>query len=202
VGGRREAIRPSSPENRHSPALCAIAHQDRGSSTPRAIVSITSASEYWMPAGACHRARIRNDVATQLSVLATPCVRGVEKTSAQKEEGAGKTGCALHPRSHVQNAQSKAHTSIQVQRKQSGLPCAMVLRLISCSPGETWLVCHRRSRDAKHHREFDTSHWGVRTTRLRRPRLPRSSVAAIASIAPHPNVSDDGQRNGMARMKK
>jgi hypothetical protein len=25
------------------------------------------------------------------------------------------------------NAQSKTHTSIQVQRKQSGLPCAMVL---------------------------------------------------------------------------
>ena len=29
---------------------------------------------------------------------------------------------------------AKAHTSIQVQRKQSGLPCAMVLQLISCSP--------------------------------------------------------------------
>src|SRR5271154_5240593 len=28
----------------------------------------------------------------------------------------------------------KTHTSIQVQRKQSGLPCAMVLQLISCSP--------------------------------------------------------------------
>ena len=28
----------------------------------------------------------------------------------------------------------KAHTSIQVQRRQSGLPCAMALRLISCSP--------------------------------------------------------------------
>jgi len=34
----------------------------------------------------------------------------------------------------VQDAQSKTHTSIQVQRRQSGLPCAMVLRLISCSP--------------------------------------------------------------------
>ena len=29
---------------------------------------------------------------------------------------------------------AKTHTSIQVQRKQSGLPCAMVLQLISCSP--------------------------------------------------------------------
>jgi hypothetical protein len=51
-----------------------------------------------------------------------------------KIEGAGKTGRAPHPRSHVQGWNSKTHTSIQVQRKQSGLPCAMVLRLISCSP--------------------------------------------------------------------
>jgi hypothetical protein len=36
-----------------------------------------------------------------------------------KTEGAGKTGCALHPRSRVQSAQRKAHTSIQVQRKHS-----------------------------------------------------------------------------------
>jgi hypothetical protein len=32
------------------------------------------------------------------------------------------------------NGQTKTHTSIQVQRRQSGLPCAMVLRLITCSP--------------------------------------------------------------------
>jgi hypothetical protein len=49
-------------------------------------------------------------------------------------EGAGNAGCALHPRSRVQDAQGKAHTSIQVQRRQSGIPCAMVLRLMPCSP--------------------------------------------------------------------
>ena len=43
------------------------------------------------------------------------------------EREAGKTGCALHPRSRVQRQRTRAHTSIQVQRKQSGLPCAMVL---------------------------------------------------------------------------
>src|SRR6476620_4898748 len=52
----------------------------------------------------------------------------------KKAEGAGKTGCALHPRSRVQDAQRKTHTSIQVQRKHSGLPCAVVLRLTSRSP--------------------------------------------------------------------
>src|SRR6266478_5996501 len=54
----------------------------------------------------------------------------------EKQEGAGKAGCALHPRSRVQNAQTKAHTSIQVQRRQSGLPCAMVYDLLRALPGE------------------------------------------------------------------
>ena len=33
----------------------------------------------------------------------------------RNREGAGKTGCALHPRSRVQSAQKETHTSIQVQ---------------------------------------------------------------------------------------
>ena len=49
-------------------------------------------------------------------------------------EGAGNAGCALHPRSRVQDCTKKAHTSIQVQRRQSGIPCAMALRLMPCSP--------------------------------------------------------------------
>ena len=57
-------------------------------------------------------------------------------------EGAGKTGCALHPRSRVQSAPKKAHTSIQVQRRQSGLPCAVVYGLLRALPGDR-LSCHR-----------------------------------------------------------
>src|SRR6202012_1097983 len=53
------------------------------------------------------------------------------------EEGAGKTGCALHPRSHVRCASKRMlHMSIQVQRKHSGLPCATALRLIRALPGD------------------------------------------------------------------
>src|SRR6202795_4067234 len=51
-----------------------------------------------------------------------------------RNEGAGNTGCTLHPRSRVQKCTTKTHTSIQVQRRQSGIPCAMVLRLLSGSP--------------------------------------------------------------------
>ena len=40
----------------------------------------------------------------------------------------------------------KTHTSIQVQRRQSGIPCAMVLTLISRSPRRIGLCCLRRLR--------------------------------------------------------
>src|SRR6185312_6277443 len=67
--------------------------------------------------------------------LASRCARALHFIPPPHDaEGAGKTGCALHPRSRVQSAQKKAHTSIQVQRRQSGLPCAVVLRLTSRSP--------------------------------------------------------------------
>jgi hypothetical protein len=73
-------------------------------------------------------------------------------------------------------------------------PAQWFYDLFRALPGETGLFCHRRPRDAKHHRELDTSHWGVRTTRLRRPRHALFVKSASASIAPRPNVSDDGQR--------
>ena len=57
-----------------------------------------------------------------------------------KREGAGNAGCALHPRSRVPKCVKKAHTSIQVQRRQSDIPCAMALRLISRSPRWSGLV--------------------------------------------------------------
>jgi len=40
----------------------------------------------------------------------------------------------------VQRAQKNTHTSIQVQREHPGLPCAMALRLTSCSPRWTALL--------------------------------------------------------------
>ena len=43
-------------------------------------------------------------------------------------------GAGWHPRSRVQDALKNAHTSIQVQPEQPGIPRAMVLRLMPCSP--------------------------------------------------------------------
>jgi hypothetical protein len=40
----------------------------------------------------------------------------------------------------------KTHTSIQVKRRHSGIPCAMVLRLTPCSPRRANSSCHRHPR--------------------------------------------------------
>src|SRR5438105_7401831 len=58
----------------------------------------------------------------------------LDRISPLKKEGAGNAGCALHPRSRVQICAKKTHTSIQVQRKHSDIPRAMVLRLMPRSP--------------------------------------------------------------------
>src|SRR6202795_4396134 len=84
--------------------------------------------------------RWRRRFQTHVRVLAARCARSFAGNLALKAEGAGKTGCALHPRSRVRLCKTKLHTSIQVQRKHSGLPRAMALRLTSCSPRRTDFV--------------------------------------------------------------
>ena len=44
----------------------------------------------------------------------------------------------------VCNKQKKTHTSIQVQRRTSDIPCAMALRLMTRSPRSIGLCCLRR----------------------------------------------------------
>jgi len=50
------------------------------------------------------------------------------------ERAQGMPGAGWHPRSRVQDALKNAHTSIQVPPEHPGIPCAMVLRLMPCSP--------------------------------------------------------------------
>ena len=100
----------------------------------------------------------RNDVITfRIQISNSRCAsafsrrhvaRVLRECCPSKEEGAGNAGCALHPRSRVQNGQRKTHTSIQVQRRQSDIPCAMALRLIPRSPRRIGLCCLRRLRIA------------------------------------------------------
>src|SRR4051812_424132 len=73
-----------------------------------------------------------------------PCPRNNRgRRRPSKIEGAGKTGCAPHPRSRVREMQQDAaheHTGLA---EASGLPCAMALRLIRDRPGDR-LCCHHR----------------------------------------------------------
>ena len=84
---------------------------------------------------------IRATNRTRLLVLATACARGLQITSPPKERGRREDRVRAAPAvSCAIDAQESAHTSIQVKRKHSGLPCAMALRLIRALPGESELL--------------------------------------------------------------
>jgi hypothetical protein len=144
---------------------------------------------------------------TYFRILATCCARVVQERCPSEKRGRREDRVRAAPAvscAKVTNRNAHEHTgSAETLRPslRNGVTAYSVL-----SPVRPELVCHRRPQEARAPCELDTCHWGVRTTRLRRTLRPRSSVAAFASIAPRPNVSDDGQRplsrNGMARNKQ
>ena len=80
---------------------------------------------------------------TQLSVLATCCARGLQiHLPPQKKrgrtrpsrEGAGKTGCALHPRSRVQSSKQKRTRAYRFSGNTPAFPAQWFYGLSSCSP--------------------------------------------------------------------
>ena len=98
----------------------------------------------------------------------------------------GRRECRVHaaPAVSYANGKGNARTSIQVQRRQSGIPCAMVLTVSSALSSVIGLSCHRRQRDSSH--QLERQRRGVRTTRLRRPLPAPSSEAPSASTASRP----------------
>src|SRR5882757_10109036 len=120
--------------------------------------------------------------------LAARCARSFAfRLPSQKSEGAGKTGCALHPRSRVHDAQRNAHTSIQVQRRTPGLPCAMALRLIRVRPGDRLSCHHRRQRLSP---LLDLTPAPGRQAHTISPYATAAFVfAAFASTAPRPSFA-------------
>ena len=54
--------------------------------------------------------------------------------AVRSQEGRREDRVRAAPAVSCAKVDKKTHMSIQVQRKQSGLPCAMALRLIPCSP--------------------------------------------------------------------
>jgi hypothetical protein len=81
-------------------------------------------------------------------------------------------------------AEKNTHTSIQVQRKQSGLPCAMVLTVsFGLSPVTGFLATVIPQKLASQELDASIGASGPHDFAVRNQ--PRSSVAAIPSIASH-----------------
>jgi hypothetical protein len=81
------------------------------------------------------------------------------------------------------NCANKAAHEHTGQRRHSDIPCAMALRLISCSPQSGRARCHCCSSEALAPLELDASKRGVRTTRLHRTPPLRSSIATSIQFA-------------------
>src|SRR5882672_5182308 len=92
-------------------------------------------------------------------------------------KGAGKTGCALHPRSRVPNAQTKRTRAYRFSGSIPAFPAQWFCGLLRALPGER-LFCHRRRADTSARLDASTAASGphdfaVRIGRLRLARLLR-----------------------------
>ena len=88
-------------------------------------------------------------------VLAARCARGLRHLSPSwKVEGAGKTGCALHPRSRVQNTGRRRTRAYRFSGGNPAFPARWFTAYFALSP-VTGLSCHRHRRND--FRQLDTS---------------------------------------------
>ena len=96
-------------------------------------------------------------------------------------EGAGKTGCLLHPRSRVRFAQTKVHTSIQGSGSIPAFPAQWLYGLLRALPGER-LFCLRRHANSFTQLSASTAAPEPHdfTVRIRRVRLARHRVHRIS----------------------
>jgi hypothetical protein len=110
--------------------------------------------------------------------------RGVKRPSfcnrspSQSEEGAGKAGCALHPRSRVQNVHKNTHTSIQVQRRHPAFPARWFTAYFVLFPVNGFLATVAPEKLASQELDASTAasephDFAVRFSRARQSQPPR-----------------------------
>ena len=172
----------------HRAGLRFVRHCERS----EAIHTRRQAAERWN-CFACARNDV--DTASRSRGLIRPRFAGNFPPS--ESEGAGKTGCLLHPRSRVRFAhKQKVHTSIQGSGSIPAFPAQWLYGLLRALPGER-LFCHRRPREAlpladltpaPRRQDHTTSPYAQATLVSRGSRVHR--------ISPH--VRDDGQRPSSA----
>src|SRR5229473_2339237 len=80
-------------------------------------------------------------------ILAARCARALRRLPpSEKQEGAGKAGCALHPRSRVQTCTKKRTRAYRFSGGIPAFPAQWVTAYFALSP-VTGLSCHRRPRE-------------------------------------------------------
>ena len=131
------------------------------------------------------RIRFANGESTCVRIVAARCARALPSTSRplqfrgrreSRMHAAPAVSCAMEV---VEDAHE--HTG---PAETSDFPCAAVYGLYMLSSVSPALLPPSSARE----RELDTSHWGVGTTRLRRPLQMPSSVAPSASTASPPRA--------------
>jgi hypothetical protein len=101
----------------------------------------------------CHRNSGITKHGFAISRLATPelCWKfrplEIEGAALSSREGAGKTGCALHPRSRVQKAKRTRTRAYRFSGSSPAFPAQWFYSLLRALPGDR-LFCHHRRCDA------------------------------------------------------
>ncbi len=139
---------------------------------------------------------------TRLRILAARCARGLLELVPLKE-GAGKTGCALHPRSRVQMHIKKRTRAYRFSGNTPAFPAQWLYDLSRALPGER-LFCLRRRRDipanltpAPRRRDHTTSPYAINALvqhAYAHLTLPASTASppAFVTIAKRPSLGWDG----------
>ena len=163
----------------------------------------------------------RSDHQIHIRDLAARFARGLPVVSPSNE-GAGNAGCALHPRSRVQMARVKTHTSIQGSGEHPTFPAQWLYGLSRAHPGVSGSSRLRRLRIAGSSKpgradspsadltptieasgphdfavRFDTARLPVlKTAHGVYPALPfhRAHDAVASTATPVPTFGNDGQR--------
>src|SRR4051794_14312996 len=104
-------------------------------------------------------------------------------TPSLETEGAGKTGCALHPRSRVQCAQEVRTRAYRSSGEHPAFPAQWLYGLWRALPGEANSFATVTSRDNPAKLGASIGAPGPHAFAVRE--RPRSSVAAFASTASH-----------------
>ncbi len=77
---------------------------------------------------------------THICILAARPARGMQSISAPKVEGAGKTGCALHPRSRAQKCMQKRTRAYRFSGSIPAFPAQWFYGLLRALPGDQALL--------------------------------------------------------------